>query len=805
MSDIKWELNSPNSKGSVIVYFHDNGFYIDYLKSSKVVLSLRRVSFDNGFEEISNFKEERNTIDESYSLPAGKSNVYHNLCNELVISFSEHDGISSLCVHAFDDGYAYKIKSAKTSVDKENLDVFFPSGYRNSFLQDWIDTYEHPFPAGRIENNKRYGMPCLFEINDEAWILLSEAGIINNRGRYCSSSYIGQDDYLSIAFAPEENGSIQNRDGVTTPWRFFTVVDDLKGLFDSRMSFNLNPKNELEDLSWVHPSRNLWSWWSFENGAELFTEQMKYIDFAAFCGFEGVTVDAGWDDTWVHELCKYAKKRGVDVWIWSDMESLNTYDKAKALIDKWASWGVVGLKIDFFMNDSSVRMEQYDHIARLMIEKKLLINFHGNTKAAGESRTWPCLLTEEGIMGLEHYKWSDMPNAEHNCTVPFTRNIVGSMDYTPTGFSNINRNTTEAHQLALSLVFESGVLHIAESIHVLRSWIGTDFLRRLKPSYNSSSLIYGYPGKDIAVLREKDDEYFIAGITVKAEEIELDLSFLPEGEFFAELYTNCDNGDNISKKEMLVHSTDILKLQLQDADGFALYIAKDKKPLAEGIKDGYMGEILYSSLINDNSISISNKELKGIHIVNLYYCAKKHTSVDIAGICYELEPSGSESVNRVFDFPFDFDKKDLTISSTECVLNRIEILKKTEPKHIYFDAISANFDSSLTLLDNKCIRGANLAYPITFDIDSIEREGKYIFAFDYALGENRRATIRVNGKEYDSVFFNTGGWVEGNWSIIGRKELLLPLNKGSNKIEFLAREGDAPDLKGIEVWLYDKN
>lgn len=119
------------------------------------------------------------------------------------------------------------------------------------------------------------------------------------------------------------------------------------------------------------------------------------------------------------------------------MQRLDTREKAEELIPLWASWGVDGLKIDFFENDSQHTMWQYNMLADLMIQYKLMINFHGSVKPMGEGRTWPNFMTAEGIMGMEHYQWSDLPNSLHNCTVPFTRNVAGPMDYTPTAFSNL--------------------------------------------------------------------------------------------------------------------------------------------------------------------------------------------------------------------------------------------------------------------------------------------------------------------------------------------------------------------------------
>lgn len=163
-----------------------------------------------------------------------------------------------------------------------------------------------------------------------------------------------------------------------TPWRLVTIVPDLNGLVRSHLAQDVNPPaTEVPD--WVRPARALWAWWAYENGAQLYTQSRAYVDYAADMGFEALTLDCGWDADWAPALCAYAKKKGVHVWLWTGMQRVDTLEKARHLLPLWASWGVAGLKIDFFEDDSQRTMATYGMLARLACECKLMLNFHGST------------------------------------------------------------------------------------------------------------------------------------------------------------------------------------------------------------------------------------------------------------------------------------------------------------------------------------------------------------------------------------------------------------------------------------------
>jgi alpha-glucosidase len=208
----------------------------------------------------------------------------------------------------------------------------------------------------------------------------------------------------------------------------------------------------------------------------------------------------------------------------------------------------VGLKIDFFESDKAQRMAQYDMLAEMAATYRLMLNFHGATKPAGEIRTWPHVLTREGVMGGEYLQryatyLPGGPDATHHCTLPFTRNAVGPMDFTPVVYNTYRTGTTDCHQTALAVIFLSYIQHIGEGAeHVLRNPC-RPFLSRLPADWDEGILLEGYPASHVTMARRKGKDWFIGGICARRpRNAKVNLSFLGRGKYVATLYRD-DMGD----------------------------------------------------------------------------------------------------------------------------------------------------------------------------------------------------------------------------------------------------------------------
>lgn len=832
VNETNWKLSSPKKMVEAEIFIDvERGLilrtYRNNTENMECVIALQTNQGTIGKQPLFLTKEQ-NSYEETYQMPAGREPFYHHASNELSLLFAESELEYRLVVRAFDEGVAYRLtllKSAAMTVEIiSEPAVFLPKAeYIKSWLQTWVDTYEGPYeyyPVNEVPEGS-YGMPCLFQAEAESkWLMVTEAGLLNTGGEYCSCHLKATGNgAFDLSLAPEQEENIKWTLPGNTPWRVIMMADGLEELLQNRMVYHLNPPAVVKDLDFIKPGRCLWSWWSFENGAQLYTEQKKYVDMAAAYGFEAVTVDAGWDDTWVARLCDYAKERDVQIWLWSDMQSLDSYEKAKPKIERWAKWGVAGLKVDFFMNDSTTRMEQYHIIANLMTENKLMINFHGNTKPAGEGRTWPHLMTEEGIMGLEHYKWSGMPNAQHNCTVPFTRNVIGPMDYTPTGFSNKNRNTTLGHQLALSIVFDTGIYHVAESIHSLLAFAGTEFLRRTHGVYDETRLLDGYPGSHVVMLKRKDLEWYIGGISAEKRAVTLDLAFLPEGEHEAILYADVEGADSLEVKSVTLNRERAFTVDIPQNGGFAIYITREIKPLSVSYDLGYMTppilECKASEAAKDGGVSFAIEGLtKKLYTLRIWYKAEDSGTMKIQNRKEEhqviaFEQSGGISVTRTVETKVTLSEKEKLIiwhdSDSEAIIEKIQVIDNDPSAEQSYLAQSAKLLGTAKILpvpegEGESVQGIGGGGSLTFDEIEVAEAGDYVLAMDYYAGENRPVDICVNDDfKITSVLFNSGGWETGHYNIVGRKEVIIPLQAGRNQISF-SGEAKAPHFKEIIIF-----
>jgi alpha-glucosidase len=847
-----WHLDSPNGRLRVEVWLGpQGGLHYRVVKNNLPVIEESALGISTSIGEFTQklvfVKREDRSIYESYSLPAGKKALYENNAEEMALHYRLLETPFILRVRAFDEGMAfrYEIPEGDCSslfINHETTEFHFPSECDKLWLQDLIKTYEGPYTKHTWEDGllgQDYGMPGLFHASSAGiWMLVNEANVLNTHGSYCSCHLIGTGERkMAVSLAPEEKGKpISSPLPFQSPWRLIAITDNLDELLNTTLNYNLNPPSVIEDTSWIKPGRTLWAWWEYENGAQLYTESKSYVDFAAAVGFEAVTLDCAWDISWLKEFCEYAHEKNVKVWVWTGMQRIDTPEKAQTHIPLWAKCGVDGLKVDFFENDSRHTMEQYNMIADLMIRHKLMINFHGATKPMGEGRTWPNFITSEGILGLEHYKWSNMPNALHNCTVPFTRNVAGPMDYTPVGLSNANRNTTPAHQLALPVVFESGATHYSMSLYYMEAWAGTRFLRRTKAKYDGLKVLSGFPGDHAAILRYVCDEWLIGVITVNKQTVSLKLDFLPEGEFEAEIYEDDDKGETLVTRLIKVGKEDMLSLNLLAAGGAAIYIARKIEEPKCGISTGYMSDryqeypgssakmlrgsepVRWSQELNGLQLNgaaafeISVKETKR-YTLRFFYASEGTWELEAAhGPHTAREKMVSSSGSRTFithelSMVLEKGESRLFISRLSGAIPSIlkmRVIDNDPPEVITLGAEKAVLTGEAELIRSDTGEyeavGLGLNNQMCFENVVLPKDGKYVLRVDYCGGESRDISIEAN--EHDAVhtyLHSTAGWGFPVWNKQEGKEILIPLKKGKNTIRLFNDKGPMSHIRGIAI------
>ena len=351
--------------------------------------------------------------------------------------------------------------------------------------------------------------------------------------------------------------------------------------------------------SWDH-------WWSGEVKMEMPVIK-EYIDFASAMEWEYMLVDWQWygpfnspeaDITkWapqisMPEIIDYATSKNVRIIVWiysSDVNRNSAYKKAFPL---YHEWGIAGIKIDFMDRDDQEMVNWYHDIIKCAAENQLLVDFHGAYKPDGIIRTWPNMITREGVMGNEYYKFSDKMNPEHNVTLAFTRMLAGQMDYTPGGFLNVTREqfknqtpalvwNTRAAELAKFVVYESPLTVVCDHPKHILNQPGADFLKIVPTVWDDTKFVDGYPGDFVAIAKRSGDTWFIGILNNsigKKQEIKLD--FLPEGLFEMDVWSDSKKSNTdpkqiiIIKKKQTVKKGDVIKVDLANNGGFAATFRK---------------------------------------------------------------------------------------------------------------------------------------------------------------------------------------------------------------------------------------
>ena len=458
-------------------------------------------------------------------------------------------------LHCQNEANEYEIGKAvlrmyNDGIALRNTDVAYhiPEGTRR-WIQQWCDSYEGFFPLDTTYKvipvpsysgiskstegwNNRWGYPALLEVRGQrsedkepVYALITEANIKLGQ----SASYLINDgEWFRVT--PAEMQAVMTQ----TPWRV-VIIGSLKDVVQSTLVTDVSDPCQLTDTSWIHPGVVSWIYWAYNHGSNDYDIIRKYVDMAATLHLPYVLIDAEWDemknDKTIEDAINYAKSKGVKPLIWYN-SSIGWVDGApgpKFRLNKPEdrerefSWceqiGVAGVKIDFFSGDNQKNMDYCIDLLESAARHHLLVNFHGATIPRGWQRTWPNLMTTEGVYGAEWY--NNVPTftdkaACHNATLPFTRNVIGPMDYTPCTFSDSQHPhiTTNAHELALTVLFESGLQHLADKPESYLSQPDQvqQFLSALPSVWDETRLIDGYPGRFVILARRSGHRWYVAGI-----------------------------------------------------------------------------------------------------------------------------------------------------------------------------------------------------------------------------------------------------------------------------------------------------
>lgn len=592
------ETTSPNGKISISVQVkspsdNDYGqatFDIKYNDSqttpvilSDILLGLssEKQSFTDNVKLMS--ISDPKVIDDNYEMITGKRKHCANKGIERIYRFENKDKQTlQIAFRAYDNGIAFRyllntITPETENIIKETTTYPIKNGTKR-WIQQYANDYEGFFPLttdGKPEGKpgQLWGYPALVETKDSVFILITEANIL--RGNSGSRLYNGENtDLYEVSLASTK---VPFEGTFTSPWRVL-IIGSLADIVESTLVTDVSEPNKVASTDWIHPGVASWIYWANNHGSKDFRLVKEYIDLAANMRWPYSLIDWEWDVMQnggnVQNAIKYALEKGVKPLLWYNsgtswigsgapgpLDRLNSKENREKEYTWLKEMGVEGIKVDFFAVDSLQTMNYYIDILEDAAKHKLLINFHGATIPRGWQRTYPHMLTVEAVYGAEWY--NNLPvltnrAAAHNATLPFTRNVIGSMDYTPGTFSDSQHPhiTSYGHELALPILFESGLQHMPdrpETYYALPGQI-RQTLSEIPTAWDDTKLLGGYPGIEVIIARRKGNVWYIAGIngTDEARTMSFTPDFLSEANKTINLYKDGENEKSFSIENMPV-------------------------------------------------------------------------------------------------------------------------------------------------------------------------------------------------------------------------------------------------------------
>lgn len=547
--------------------------------------------------------------------------------NELQLQLT--NGLN-LQLRAYDNGVAWRwvssLQGAYNVVSETGefvLDPMARSWYpeEDGFFSHNERQYKN-YRLDSITEKRLASLPALFEVKGKK-LLLTESGLLNYAGMWLR----GKGNGTLFATFPKFPSSLQitsDRDQKVTstenyiakingkqsfPWRIIMIANEDKDILSNQLVYQLAPPAD-QDYSWVRPGKVQWDWWHYNNiydvdfRAGINTETYKYyIDFAAQFGIEYVLLDEGWCDTRdllkvspdinMEELSRHAKQKGVDLILWTSWLVLD--QQLDTALDVFSKWNIKGIKVDFMQRDDQLMVNYYERVARAAAKRKMLVDFHGAYKPTGWLKTFPNVLTSEGVFGNEISKFANAIGPDHTATLPFTRMAAGPMDFTPGGMLNVQKEAfaafpaepmtlgTRANQLAMYVIYESPLQMLCDlPTHYYREPEAMKFLSAVPTVWKQTIPLHGKVGDYVAIARQAlNGDWYIGAMTDwTARELDIDLSFLNDGNYTMHSWKDGINADRNAKdckmESAKVNNRSPLKISMTKGGGYVARIVKDK-------------------------------------------------------------------------------------------------------------------------------------------------------------------------------------------------------------------------------------
>ncbi|MBF4487609.1 glycoside hydrolase family 97 protein [Flavobacterium sp. CSZ] len=574
-------VKSPDGKLIVVLAVENNMpvYNVSYngkkfLKNSPLGLKTNVGDFTTGL--ILQASADQKKIEETYELPNIKQRSVQYRANEAVFSFTKEgkEAIDIIFrVSNNNAAFKYKVypqKEARSCVVQQEASGFVLPEGTTTFLcpqskpmtgfartaPSYETSYTLDDSMGKNGIGEGYTFPCLFKVNNQGWVLVSETGVDSN---YCGSRLMGRDKGLYTIGFPmegENNGNGTTAPGIPlageTPWRTITVGETLAPVVETTIPFDLVQPKYKASKEYQY-TKGSWSWIMKMDNNTTFGVQKQYIDFSAAMGYQTILIDALWDTQIgkdkIAELAQYGAAKGVGLYLWYNSNGYwnDAPQGPRGMMDNvimrrqemaWMkSIGVKGIKVDFFGGDKQVTMKLYEEILTDANDFGIMVIFHGCTLPRGWERMYPNFASSEAVLASEnlHFGQKSCDTEAMNASIhPFIRNTVGSMDF---GGSALNqfynsenvsnkgskRITSDVFALAAAVLFQSGVQHFALAPNNLTdapAW-AIDFMKEVPTTWDEVRFLEGYPGKYVVLARRKGTKWYIAGVNAQKETVKL--------------------------------------------------------------------------------------------------------------------------------------------------------------------------------------------------------------------------------------------------------------------------------------------
>ena len=631
--ETSWELLSPDGtikvtvnnikKDSVtLLSYHVERINGEMLTEVITESPLGLIRNDNSFSENMKFvsEEKKDNVEDAYTLKTGKALHVTTESNEITLQFTnDAEQPINIIFRAYNDGVAFRYQFPNEDTTTYTITEEL-SGFAVPQQKTWMQPYDSARKFGpayekiykngdNLENQEDapfgWCFPALMK-TENSWVLLTEADLEPSYfGAHLTKQNMEGVFNITMPLDGEAMGLGESQPSSTlpwvTPWRAIILGDSLGTIIESNMVTNLSKPNVLENTDWIKSGRASWSWWSSERWDRDLDSLINFVDFSVKMNWEYSLVDADWNNMPAGEidsLIRYANSKNIGLLFWYNSAGahntveheprglMDNPERRKAEFKRIHELGIKGIKVDFLQSDKPFIIEQYIDILKDAAEEELLVNFHGCTIPRGWRRTYPNLISMESVLGAESYRFSEefgKKSPALHTIYAAGRNVIGPMDYTPVSFTirKYPRLTSHAHEIALPIVFESGITHFADKISAFENLPGyvQDFLKEIPVTWDEIKYLDGIPGKDMILARRKGDTWYVGGINGENSAKEFTINM---GDFGASDYKVTQILDGKTNTEF-AHRTD--KLTNKDSltivmlpyGGFVVILKKSKE------------------------------------------------------------------------------------------------------------------------------------------------------------------------------------------------------------------------------------